>query len=110
MLSEKDGPKWREKIHLQRVSPWQIPDIIGLDGKSTQPIVTHHLPAASQSQSVPVTNLSKPSITTPTPSPAQKVVPKEKEVPKQKQAKLSPQEQFETFKAEGNEFVKQVNF
>ncbi|XP_053374130.1 sperm-associated antigen 1-like [Mercenaria mercenaria] len=118
MLSQKDGPRWREKVHLPKVSPFEIPDIIGLDGKSTAPPVFSNPPAGSQSQSTCTsTSQSKESTNQSVSSPSKKAeIPtpvavetkqEKKSVP---QLKLTPKEQFETFKSEGNEYVKQSKF
>ena len=124
MLSQKDGPRWREKVHLPKFSPFEVPDIIGLDGKSTsQPVYT---PLQTSSQSQPTctnmnqsqstcNNQSKESINESTSSPSketEKITPviqqESKKVPESKI--LSPQEQFDAYKLEGNEHVKQVSY
>lgn len=103
MLHEKDGPRWREKIHLQKVSPWQIPEIIGLDGKSTNPSITHQPPSVSQSNLQSATSSqSNFSVNTHSPAP--------KEVPEKKKPEMTPQEKFDKLKAEGNNFVKEGKF
>jgi hypothetical protein len=119
MLLQKDGPRWREKVNLTKFSPFEVPDIIGLDGKSTSQPMYAQLQTSSQSQPTCINMNQSQSICTSqskesSSSPSKKTeinIPitkqESKKVPESK--KLTPQEQFDAFKLEGNEKVKQVS-
>ncbi|KAL4222400.1 Sperm associated antigen 1 [Mactra antiquata] len=126
ILNQNDGPGWREKCKLTKFSPYDIPDIIGLDGKSTSqqvmptsqqvPPISQQAPPASQQgpPSIPPINQSATSSVNNSQSDASKSVKSpENTVPvsnEKKVIKKTPQEEFEEMKLEGNNFVKNSKF
>ncbi|WAQ94674.1 SPAG1-like protein [Mya arenaria] len=122
MLQQKDGPKWRHKLHPPKVNPTEIPEIVCLDGKSIGSVVLTQPPVTSQSQeSTPVPSQSVSSNVTPvsqsqpptqksSQSEERKSKPIEKDEKPKERSKPTPQQQFDALKAQGNEAVKKGNF
>ena len=113
LLHQKDGPSWREKFKVPSLNPWDVPEIIGLDGHSTAQVVYNN-PVNNQSQpSSQTNNQSQPSSQTSqstsslTSQSKTSTTPSAK-VTEEKKITLSPQQKFDELKSKGNECVKKV--
>ena len=119
MLQQRDGPRWREKLKPLKVNPTEIPEVIGVDGKPTVSVSFNNPSFTSQSQPSSGQSSSQSQNTSASKSQSEQSKKSSSQStssigtstsqPQKKKEELTLQQQFEKYKAEGNEFVKQVH-